>query len=89
MALLRPDTITPKECNLNDSDSERRKLTCMAAVRQREAMEGAKAAKLTVRSKIALNLFLLKIKICEGAISEKCSQFNSFQGNVPLSFLFL
>ncbi|KAM4562311.1 nephrocystin-4 [Odontesthes bonariensis] len=51
MALLRPDTVTPKERNLNDSDSERRKLNSMAAVRQREAMEGAKAAKLTGHTK--------------------------------------
>ncbi|XP_041859708.1 nephrocystin-4 isoform X2 [Melanotaenia boesemani] len=47
MLLFRADAITPKECNLHETDSVRRKLDCMAAVRQREAREGGKAAKVT------------------------------------------
>lgn len=40
--------------NLNEPDSERRKLNCMAAVHQREGKEDAKAAKIMVRSIFSL-----------------------------------
>lgn len=40
----------PEGHNLNEPDSERRKLNCMAAVHQREGKEDVKAAKILVRS---------------------------------------
>lgn len=50
---IRADTIMPREQNLNEPDGGRRKLSCMAAVHQREGKEDAKAAKM-VRSNFAL-----------------------------------
>ncbi|XP_068996767.1 nephrocystin-4 isoform X2 [Embiotoca jacksoni] len=50
---IRADTIKPEEHNLKEADSGRRKLSCMAAVHQREGKEGAKAAKVTDRTKEA------------------------------------
>lgn len=44
----------PRGHNLNEPDSVRRKLTCMAAVHQREAKEDVKAAKIMVRSIFSL-----------------------------------
>lgn len=51
---VRAGTIIPGEHNLNEVDGGRRKLSCMAAVHQREGKEDAKAAKVTVRSNFAL-----------------------------------
>ncbi|KAK2851127.1 hypothetical protein Q5P01_007403 [Channa striata] len=42
---IRADSV-PGERNLNEPDSERRKLSCMAAVRRREGKEDVKAAKV-------------------------------------------
>ncbi|XP_074538441.1 nephrocystin-4 [Halichoeres trimaculatus] len=44
---IRGSTTMPREYNLNQSDEVSRKLNCMAAVRQREGKEDAKAAKVT------------------------------------------
>ena len=51
---IRPDSLTPGGLNLNEPNGGRRKLDCMAAVRQREAQEGGQAANVTVRSIFAL-----------------------------------
>ncbi|XP_038579550.1 nephrocystin-4 isoform X3 [Micropterus salmoides] len=48
---VRAGTIMPGEHNLNEVDGGRRKLSCMAAVHQREGKEDAKAAKVTDRTK--------------------------------------
>ncbi|XP_042347315.1 nephrocystin-4 [Plectropomus leopardus] len=50
---IRADTAVPGEHNLNDPDGGRRKLSCMAAVHQREAKEDAKEAEVMDRSKEA------------------------------------
>ena len=50
---IRADNIAPGEHRLNEPDGERRKLSCMAAVHQRESKGDAKAAKVTVRSNFA------------------------------------
>ncbi|XP_070825596.1 nephrocystin-4 [Chaetodon trifascialis] len=44
---IRADAAVLSEHSLNEPDSERRKLNCMAAVHQREAKEDAKATKVT------------------------------------------
>lgn len=51
---IRADGVVPKENSLNKPDDSDRKLKCMAAVREREASEDAKTAKVAVRSNIAL-----------------------------------
>lgn len=51
---IRADAIVPGEHNLNEADGGRRKLSCMAAVHQREGKEDAKEAEVTVRSNFAL-----------------------------------
>lgn len=50
---IRADFV-PGGHNLNEADSERRKLNCMAAVHQREGKEDVKAAKIMVRSIFSL-----------------------------------
>ncbi|XP_045912441.1 nephrocystin-4 isoform X1 [Micropterus dolomieu] len=49
---VRAGTIIPGEHNLNEVEGGRRKLSCMAAVHQREGKEDAKAAKVTDRTKV-------------------------------------
>lgn len=46
---IRADTVMSGKHNLNQPDSERRKLNCMAAVHQREGKEESRATKVTVR----------------------------------------
>lgn len=50
---IRSSTTMPREHNLNQPDEVSRKLNCIAAVRQREGKEDAKAAKVMVRSNFA------------------------------------
>ncbi|KAI3357106.1 hypothetical protein L3Q82_015577 [Scortum barcoo] len=47
------DTVMSREHNLNEPDGGRRKLSCMAAVHQREGKKDVKAAKITDRTKEA------------------------------------
>ncbi|KAM9350369.1 nephrocystin-4 [Symphorus nematophorus] len=67
---IRADTIMPGEHRLNEPDGGRRKLSCMAAVHQREGKEDAKAAKVTDLTKEAQAAKqLIQIKP-----SEECSK---------------
>nr|XP_024653974.1 nephrocystin-4 isoform X2 [Maylandia zebra] len=50
---IRADGVVPKENSLNKPDDSDRKLKCMAAVREREASEDAKTAKVAAQSKKA------------------------------------
>lgn len=52
----RADACTLEERNLKDTNVERRKLDCMAAVHQREAKENSKAAEMMVSSGILVKL---------------------------------
>ncbi|XP_069383220.1 nephrocystin-4 isoform X3 [Paralichthys olivaceus] len=61
---IRPDSVMPGELKLNEPDGGRRKLDCMAAVHQREAKEGVKAANVTT-SEAHLARELLQMKLSE------------------------
>ncbi|XP_053281847.1 nephrocystin-4 [Pleuronectes platessa] len=63
---IRPDSVMPAELNLNEPNGVRRKLDCMAAVRQREAREGVQAANVTEQTSEAhLSRELLQIQLSE------------------------
>ncbi|XP_019944234.2 nephrocystin-4 isoform X2 [Paralichthys olivaceus] len=63
---IRPDSVMPGELKLNEPDGGRRKLDCMAAVHQREAKEGVKAANVTEQTSEAhLARELLQMKLSE------------------------
>lgn len=52
----RADARTLEKQNLMDTNVERRKLDCMAAVHQREAKENSEAAEMMVSSNILIKL---------------------------------
>ncbi|XP_034446098.1 nephrocystin-4 isoform X1 [Hippoglossus hippoglossus] len=63
---IRPDSVVPGELNLNEPNGGRRKLDCMAAVRQREAKEGVRATNVTEQTSEAhLSAELLQIQLSE------------------------
>ncbi|CAG6021160.1 unnamed protein product [Menidia menidia] len=78
---FRLDAITPNERSLGDSNSERRKLDCMAAVRQREAMEAAKAAKFTGHTEDSLS----GRQLYQGKLSEEHSKAEGIANMLSLA----